>query len=91
MENKKNTQKVELTCVYDKKAGTYSGVTAVINNAVAIRSFADACQDEKSLLNKHAEDYDLVNLGNLDIDTGKIEGRPNPIVLANATQFKKQN
>ena len=90
MENKK-TQKIELTCIYDKKAGIYQGVTAVINNAVAIRSFADACQDEKSLLNKHAEDYDLVNLGSMEVETGKIEGKPNPVVLANATQFKKQN
>lgn len=46
----------------------------------AIRYFADALLDEKSVLNKHAEDYDLIELGTLQ------ETADGPIIVSDNRQ-----
>lgn len=48
-------------------------IFAFRNDGLAIRYFGDAIMDEKSILNRHATDYELVCLGELhDSEDGEV-------------------
>ncbi|AZL82689.1 nonstructural protein [Apis mellifera associated microvirus 11] len=56
------------------------------SDASASRMFADACLDERGLIGKHPGDFELIHLGDLEEDTGKITtdgvfGYPLPRVI----------
>lgn len=60
--------------VYDKKASSCLGIFEQPNDLVAIRDFSQVCshEDEKNMINKFAEDYDLLRLGKYDTETGEL-------------------
>lgn len=58
--------------VYDSKAQAHSTPFYSHNNATAIRSFAQAAQDEKTDFHKYAGDYTLLCVGEWDPATGNI-------------------
>lgn len=59
--------------VYDKAVGAYLQPFFCRSKGEALRSFADACNDEKNNFNKHASDFLLVSLGEYDDAAGTFE------------------
>lgn len=75
---------MKIYSIKDTKIGFMQTFTAN-NKAVALRMFADTCNDENTVLAKHPEDYELYELGDFDTDTGNIE--PKLLFLERATAF----
>lgn len=54
-------------CIYDLKAqSAVGGLLLFAADAAAIRNFTDLAQDEKTMLHRHLEDYNLLALGTFD-------------------------
>lgn len=47
----------------------------------AARYFADAINDQSSILNKHPGDYELIMVGHIIDDTGRIDGNGEPELI----------
>lgn len=62
--------KVIICAIYDKKGKNYEAPFTQPNKAIAVRSFMQACQDEKSPLNIFAEDFNLQEIGEFNTETG---------------------
>lgn len=56
--------------VYDKAIGAFMQPFFVRAKGEALRSFSDACNDEKSNFYRHAADYTLMFLGEFDDSNG---------------------
>lgn len=50
----------------------------------ATRYFADAIHDDKSMLNKHPDDYELIKIADID-DDGNITAEHGPSVVITGT------
>lgn len=83
------TSKVNVYCIHDKKAKTYETLFCVPNNAYAIRSFSEAVNKDTPY-GKYPEDFELVQLGTYDQETGKIMALPSPAILIQATDVKTE-
>lgn len=62
----------KIYAVFDSKAGTYTPPFFQHQEAMAIRTFGDCCNDTGHTFGKHPEDYTLFNLGIYDDTTGTI-------------------
>lgn len=58
--------------IRDTKSG-YMNPTFELNDAVAMRNFAFACQQTDSLLFAACSDFELYQIGRFDTETGIIE------------------
>ena len=58
--------------VYDSKAESYTPPFFQHQEAMALRTFGDCCNDEGHTFGKHPEDYTLFNLGIWDDSNGTI-------------------
>lgn len=63
---------MELYSLKDVKAGTFGNPIAFVNRAVAIRSLAEAAAAPDTQLNKHAFDFQLYYVGEIDSLSGTI-------------------
>lgn len=63
---------IEIYAVKDKKAGFFLKPFDSRGVTDAIRAITEVARDEKSLLYKHAEDYQLFLLGKMEDMTGVI-------------------
>lgn len=74
----------KLYTVYDKKAQNCLGIFPANNDLVAIRDFSQTCsyKDEKNMINKFPEDYNLLCLGEFDEETGVITNQIRTIAEA---------
>lgn len=61
-----------LCSVFDVKAGVYSNPQCFRSNGEAIRSFCDACNDERSQFSRHASDYSFWKIGTYEDSTGEL-------------------
>lgn len=61
---------LKVLCVLDKAVNGYLQPFFVRSTGEGIRSFSDACADEKSQFNRHCDDYVLMALGEYDDSTG---------------------
>jgi hypothetical protein len=77
---------VKLYSTFDVKSKLYSNVFPQPSDGVAIRSFASACEDTTTQLNKYAEDFSLHCLGSFNVETGEIMPST-PQQIANASEF----
>lgn len=77
--------KLVIVVVRDRSADVFAQPMFVANRGSAIRSFADQVndsRDEKNILNRHPEDFDLFELGTYDDSTGLFEsGVPKQIAV----------
>lgn len=64
--------------VFDSKVGAYSPPFFVKTKGEAIRSFTDACRDDKVPFAKHPADYRLFFLGEFDDNSGLLSGLSKP-------------
>lgn len=72
--------------IYDKKAAAYGKLWTAINASVATRSFAEACNDGKSDFFKYHGDYDLMEFGTWDDNSGvfSFHRKPKYVVAASS-------
>ena len=75
-----------LITIFDKKAEKHGNVYTEVNTAVAIRSFAEACQNPKSPMAMFANDMELCLVGEYDERTGIIIPKQ-PTVIAKAIDY----
>ena len=86
---KKEKNKMILVTVFDKKAEKHGNVYTELNTAVAIRGFAEACQNPKSPMGMFPEDIELCLVGEYDEITGIIIPKQ-PTTIAKAIEYIKK-
>ena len=64
--------KHKIFTVHDVAADAFATPFVQKTTGLAIRSFAQACQDENTQLHQHPSDYTLFQIGEFDEDTGEI-------------------
>lgn len=79
--------KTNLYQAYDKVAQlTFGPIIAQKRDAAAVRIFTDALSNAKTDLAQHPGDYELLQLGEQDEETGQIEAIA-PRVVATGAQW----
>lgn len=63
---------LKMFSIRDAKAEAFNNPFFKHTHGEAERDFHQACQDDKSMLNKYPEDYDLYFVGTYDTNTGQI-------------------
>lgn len=66
-----------------------SGLIMEYTDAPAIRAFHDALANPQSMLAQHPKDYVLLDLGEINLDTGVIIGAT-PIIIATGSSWLEQ-
>ena len=79
-----NTMK--LYSVRDLKGDYYISPFAMRNNAEAVRAFGDQIRNDNAILHFHPADFDLVLVGEFDVNTGVVSVLDH-VVLANGLDF----
>ena len=73
--------------IKDIKAEMFSQMPMFVNsNGLAIRSFATACEDDKTDFNKYPEDFSLYEIGTYCMETATLT-TITPKQIANASEF----
>jgi len=75
--------------IRDTKIGTYMTPMFVPHLTTILRDLEEVIKDEKSMLNKHPEDFELRYIGEFDEETGEIELEITPKFIENMTNIKK--
>lgn len=73
--------------VFDTKAGAYGQPWFMDTTGMAIRSFIDAANDEKSQLHRHADDFVLFELAEYDEVSGQFLNLDAPISHGTALKY----
>lgn len=76
--------------IRDDKAEMFSNPMYQRNNAVAIRTFEQACQDPESQFRANPEDYSLWHVGEWHAETGIITPLESPTRLISALELLSQ-
>lgn len=76
--------KTNMYCVFDSKAAVYGVPFFMVNDAMAIRSFGDLANDDRTLVGKHPEDFTLYRVGYFDDSTG-VSQSCEPIAMVTAS------
>lgn len=77
--------------IKDVKAAIY--LTPFIterNQVIPLRQFEELTNDPKSIINRHPEDFELHNLGLVNIETGEITPNNHPLLVATALDMLPQ-
>lgn len=74
-----------LTCIRDELSG-FGSPQQAISEAHALRSFADAVKNN-GFMSRHLADFSLWQLGEFDLDTGKITPELRLLVAASDIMF----
>ena len=75
----------QVYAVFDSKVGAYTAPFNLRTRGEAIRSFEDACRDDKLPFKVHGGDYRLFFLGEFDDNTGtylNVPNGPEPVIGA---------
>lgn len=75
---------MKMFAIRDVKAEGYNTPFFQPTFGLAERAFKDACQDEKTTLAKHPEDYSLYYLGEFDQTSGQMKIEDTPKHVCNA-------
>lgn len=78
---------LQVFSVFDSKAAVYETPFYARTIDEAIRIFAAACADSKSLFFSFPTDFTLLNLGSYDKDVGSYTLHPLPLSIASAVDF----
>lgn len=76
--------------IRDSKTGIFHYPFAKNTHGEAERDFRTTVKDEKTMLNKYPEDYDLYYLGEYDDQTGKVSSLDTPQHVIKAVQCTAQ-
>lgn len=82
----------QLYAVFDRKAKAYGPIMGYAHDAVAVRDFSTACQDEQSNLCRFPEDFELHDVGIFeDSDSAEPVHGSAPRVVITASAVKAMN
>lgn len=73
--------------VHDIKADTYGAPLFFNNNVEALRSLEQAVKDPNTNLSKYPSDYNFLEVGTWDSQTGKLEMLQDRIILTNCSSY----
>lgn len=76
-----------ICAVYDSKAETYGMPLFFRTVGEAIRSFADECNRDGSLVAAHPADFTLMRIGTYDEETGELIQEASYANLANGVEY----
>lgn len=76
----------KMFCIYDAKAETFNVPFYAPTHGEAERSFRQACNDERTMMNKFPSDFDLYFLGDYDTQHGKFVLHDTPQHVIKAIQ-----
>lgn len=79
----------KMYAVYDAKAGSFKPPYFCVNDAVAMRMFAQTVANVEEL-HRFPEDFQMFYLGEFDDDTGKIEPVVPEVVLTAVQALEKK-
>lgn len=65
-------QLMNIYAAYDRKAQYYLPIFQTRSDAEAVRSFTDAVVSSDTNVAKYPADFDLIRLGEIDMETGQI-------------------
>lgn len=74
--------------IRDSKAEVFNTPFFQKTHGEAERAFRELVKDEKSMVSKYPDDYDLYHLGEYDDQTGKIIALDTPQHMIKAVQLK---
>lgn len=77
---------MKLFAVRDVKSESYGAPLSIVNTAMALRGFTDACCAPGSELAKYPNDYMLYELGTWEPNSGEIVGHKHPIFVKSASE-----
>lgn len=80
---------ISLYAVRDAKQSVFGPPVPFVNDAVAVRSFHDVCNDPASDFFLHPEDYSFHCVGSYDQQSGSLLPEVNPRFVCNAPIVKK--
>lgn len=82
--------RLKVLSVYDSKVNTFEKPLFMRNRAEGLRTWAYACNDDKTSFFAHPSDFSLMEIGEFDEETGKFtNAEPAPTNLGLAAQFKR--
>lgn len=79
--------KVRGFAVYDRAAEAFHPPYFSPAIGLAVRSFQDACTDAQSAIAKHAEDYELFEVGVFDDELGVFEPLARPTRISTGREI----
>lgn len=77
--------------IFDTKAGIYASPFFMLNQAMAMRGFADMAKSPDANVSKHPEDYVLYKIGEYDDETAELKATLPPENLGHASMFANVN
>lgn len=81
--------KLMVYSIYDAKVKFFDRPLFMRNRGEALRAWEQAANDEKTSISAHPSDFSLMEIGEFDDQTGKIESFAVPESLGLAVQFKR--
>lgn len=82
---------LKMYTIRDTKGDMYHNPFFNKTHGEAERNFRELVNDEKSMISKYPDDYDLYYLGEFDDNTGKFKPKDAPEHLHKAVNMKKIN
>lgn len=76
--------------VYDSKAEIYGSPMFFAAKGLATRAFEDQANNPESLINKHAPDFTLFEIGTYDQDSGQFTQDKSPKSWGTALEYQNQ-
>lgn len=80
---------LKMFAVYDSKVEAYMQPFFMQSTGQACRSFEDTATDETTLINKHAADFTLFEIGTFDDQTATVYIHEAKINLGSANEYIK--
>lgn len=78
---------LKIFSIRDLKAGQYGQPFAFQNRGVAMRTFSNWCANPESFFSKFPSDFELFELGEFDLITGKYTELPTPDYVGRASDL----
>lgn len=75
--------------VFDSKAQAYAAPFFMHQNGEAVRVFTDLVNDPQTMVNRHAADYSLYEIGSFDTTTGEMVSITPHVLLGHGSEFKE--
>lgn len=80
---------LKIYSIMDDKAQSFNTPFFAVNDLVASRSFSDLCNDARSTVSQHLDDFHLYCLGEFDTDKGLLVPLDMPVFVAHALQMAR--
>lgn len=81
---------MKMFSIFDNKAKIFAAPFMLQSTGAAVRAFEDLVSDERTIINRHPADFQLFDMGTFEDSTGIIVAISPYVLVATASEFKKQ-